>query len=369
MRRALVLALALAVTPAAARATPIAPDAPTGRQVDLLIVVDTAPYSAGLRARFAQALPAFASALTSEVPDLDLHVGVVTSDRADGGALRTASTADCAAAPAGAYVAYAAGGQNYAGALGDAIACLVPPASVTGGVDAQPLAVVETALSGNVTANATFRRPDAALAVLFVAAQDDCSHDGDPIDRFQCALAGWTCTPILDDGTGDRGCSANWGATVLDGLAATEAAFDGLAPYQRFAVGLVGGDPTNVTEVPGPAIAPTCTNGDLVVGPSVRLSGFLQAFLNTWSANACAPIDLAGFADRIAIASEPPVNGDDFYPPDCDGGFHLPSLGDDDSRPGCGCNSDAPAGGTALVFAIAALAWLRRSSPSRRCRG
>jgi hypothetical protein len=366
MRLAVAAALTLATVPAA-HAAPAAPDAPIGREVDLLIVVDTGPGSAGLRARFAQALPGFTTALLADVPDLDLHVGVVTSDRADGGVLRTAQVADCAAAPDRPYVAYVGGVADFHGALEDAIACLVPPATATGGVDAQPIAVATTALGGAVTADAGFRRPDAALAILFVSAQDDCSHDGDPIDRYQCALAGWTCTPILDDGPGDRTCTANYGARILDALDLSQVTIEQLAPYQRLAIGLVAGDPTHVTEVSGPAIAPTCTDGDLVVGPAVRLAGFVQYFFNAWRTSACAPIDLAGFAERIATASEPPVSGDDVHL-DCDGGYGPPSLGNDDSRGCAGCASDAPAGGTALAFAIAALAWFRRTSPSRRCR-
>src|SRR6185437_16477301 len=102
MRAALVLAAVLAAAPAHAQ------DAPTGREIDLLIVVDTGPHSPALRAAFATGLPAFATTLTED-PDVDLHVGVITSDRADGGALRTASALDCAAAPDRPYLAYAGG--------------------------------------------------------------------------------------------------------------------------------------------------------------------------------------------------------------------------------------------------------------------
>ncbi|MCE9579650.1 MAG: hypothetical protein K8W52_41410 [Deltaproteobacteria bacterium] len=363
------------VTGRAAHAESPAP--PPVRAVDLLVVVDSSPGATVDRAALVAGLPAFTAAIGEQFrgdyasPAIDLHVGVITADRADHGALRTASVETCAAAPAGGFVQYQGNqwgqvSQNFTGTLADAIACLVP-SDTTGAAAAEPLAAIRTALDGSVPGNAGFLRADATLAVLVITDQDDCSSTGAPLDTFACAEAAWACTPAIDATRGPRStCTARPVATGLVGIYdAVNFLYSLKVSSSLIAFGVVRGAPTPVSVISGPAIAPSCSNGARTATPGLRLDAIAAEIHNSWTEVACDDAGIDGFVVPIVAATYAPVGGD-YYHGECDGGFYpgddsgVGGHGADHAGIGCGCAAGAPHGGTGVLVALGFAVALRR---------
>jgi hypothetical protein len=371
MRRAVLLLSLLSVARSAAAAPIDASPSVYAPKVDVLIVVDTSAAAAPLRAALPGLVGPFVTSLGLESggdpdhPALDLHIGVISADPADGGVLRPTAT-DCTAASAIRFVAYASDGlgghvvDNFPGTLPDALACLLAPSTVTGADVTQPFATMLTTLGGGVTENVGFRRPGAGLAVLIVTAHDDCSATNAPLDNFACAQAAWSCAPALDATPGPRTCTAvekPVGLLAVDdvGSMLREAAAGG-----SIAIGVLRGEPEPIRVTSGPSIASACVGGTISATPALRIDA-----LAGWGApaviqSACTP-DLSGFAGQIVGTVEPP------HPYDCDGGIGDP-LPDGHVPAGCGCHGSSPSSGGLLLVAISMLGIARRSSPSTRCR-
>ncbi len=380
-RTAIGVAIAALVSVPAAAVAESPPLSPV-RSVDLLIVVDTSPDAAATaeRAAFRAAIPSFVDGLLARFPGdyqtgmLDLQVGVITADPADGGRLRTVSVDACAAAPTGAFAhylgnAYGQVTQNYTGTLADAIRCLVP-SDAQGAAIAQPFATMRSALDGSVPDDAGFLRADAALAVLVVTVQDDCSAIGSPpLTRFACAIDGWSCTSPVNGAPGARdGCVASYAPT---GLVSDDDALNSLRSlkplFQQVAFGALRGPATPVAVVDGSAglsIAPSCAIGTLVATPALRLDALAASVPNTWLGSACDATGLVGFIDPIvAAATAQPFDDHDggYFGDDCDGGLiGEPAGGGGDDTIGCACGAGRPSAGTGACFAIAFVIARRR---------
>ena len=355
MHRILVLGALLA--PAVARAESAAP--PPREAVDLLIVADVE------REVIAPAIPALVDRLLEQFPEweaaLALHVGVIGRDD---GALREVATADCAAAPAGRYVEYEqdawnGDGQNFDGALADAIACLVGGERL-----AQPLAAIRRALDGTVADNDGFRRPGSTLAILIVTDGEDCSTDGAPLDAFACAADAWECTPPIDGTPQAHTCVVDDTPATLDAVAAhVDFAATLTGDAWQVPVGLIRGAREPVAVVEGPAIAPSCA----AATPALRLDAYATSFPHASVGDLCGGIDaddLAAFAAQVRAATFPrPPDGewpprDGGVPPLVDGATD-PSL--DDGPSGCGCAATTPAGAAPIaLFLVLGLALLAR---------
>lgn len=188
-------------------------------KLDLLFMIDDSPSMAEEQANLARNFPRLIEALATLPAGFpDLHLGVVSSDLGTGssnlgGACGT-SVGDrgalqvregCGLDPnAGRYLVSEAGGTitNFTGDIAEVFACLATLGTSGCGFEHQ-LQSVRLALSGFVSENQGFLRPDAHLAVVFITDEDDCSAPADSTmysgfvkdvdSSLRCSLAGHLC--------------------------------------------------------------------------------------------------------------------------------------------------------------------------------
>jgi hypothetical protein len=188
-------------------------------KLDLLFLVDDSPSMAEEQANLARNFPRLIAALT-KMPDgfPDLHLGVVSSDlgagllgsggactqmQGKGGLLQVPDGCGIDASRGRFLFAPAVGSPgNYRGDLADAFACLARLGTTGCGFEHQ-LEAVRLALSGFVSGNQGFLRPDAHLAVVYITDEDDCSapasstmYQAPPAGQdgsLICSLAGHRC--------------------------------------------------------------------------------------------------------------------------------------------------------------------------------
>ncbi len=160
----------------------LGPVAPKQSEVDVLLVVDNSQGMSTAQARLAAGLPAFIAALEQLPGGASLRVGAVTSDlgagpyatgncstTGDQGRLRVPSSCSMIS-PGDSFLEHLGGATNYTGAAGQAAGCLAKQGEQGCGFE-QPLEAMRVALSG---ANG-FLRQGAALAVIILTSEDDCS--------------------------------------------------------------------------------------------------------------------------------------------------------------------------------------------------
>jgi hypothetical protein len=203
-------------------------------KLDLLFMIDNSGSMVEEQANLARNFPHLIDELKNLPKGLpNLHLGVVSSDLGDGGALQIRS--NCGLDPnQGRYLISQSGSNNnFDGDIAAVFACLAQLGTGGSGYEHQ-LASVRMALSGFVPANDGFLRPDAHLAVVYITDEDDGSTVPDddwrlmPVQTFAeemkllltqsisiSAIAGW---PADYDGTTDAmasGCkSANGDAMI-----------------------------------------------------------------------------------------------------------------------------------------------------------
>jgi hypothetical protein len=205
---------------------------PTNREVDVLFMIDNSVDTERAQERLHQATPAFVAALDA-LPDgaPDLHIAVITSDLGasdgsiagcnatggDRGAFRAVPSGTCATSTLdGKFISRpaASSGQppNYSGDLASVLACIVPMGGEGCGYE-RPLASVARALGTDGKPapldNAAFLRPEAALAIILLTVEDDCSATDEgfyttsmgtlastlgPSGNFRCAEFGHLCS-------------------------------------------------------------------------------------------------------------------------------------------------------------------------------
>lgn len=152
-------------------ATYIMPAQPPPK-LDVLFVIDDTTAMASHQAALA-ALPAQLEVfLASETGNLaGYHIGVVTTDAATGGALRTSS------AVTDAFIVhdntFLGAEHNYQGSIADAFASLLPSSAASTATN-QPLEVTKLGLASG--ANPGFVRDDAYLGLVTITATDDASQ-------------------------------------------------------------------------------------------------------------------------------------------------------------------------------------------------
>jgi hypothetical protein len=143
-------------------------------KLDVLFVVDDTTAMASHQAAL-EALPAQVDALlASEAGNLaSYHLGVVTTEAAGGGTLRTST------AVTDAFIVhdntFDTPEHNYQGALADAFASLLPGTAASTASN-QPLETTKLALASG--ANPGFVRDDALLGLVTITASDDASQGG-----------------------------------------------------------------------------------------------------------------------------------------------------------------------------------------------
>ncbi|MBA3459606.1 MAG: VWA domain-containing protein [Deltaproteobacteria bacterium] len=198
------------------------------RNVDILFVIDDSPSMADKQNNLAANFPNFINVLNTIQGGLpDVHIGVVSSD------VGSKATQDAAPAPAigqignggcsgtgksgnlqtsgapvtGTFISDikqtdGSRTKNYTGALDQVFAQMARVGAGGCGFE-QHLEAMKRALNNN-PANAGFLRPDAYLAVIFIADEDDCTMSKGtllapespamgPLQSFRCTRFGVTC--------------------------------------------------------------------------------------------------------------------------------------------------------------------------------
>jgi hypothetical protein len=194
------------------------------KDVDILFVIDSSGSMVAEQQSLQANFPKFMQVLeTLEGGAPNMHIGVVTPDlgqRATDGT-GTIAIGGCTGAGDDGALTSATGisgrfiideltssgtrNRNYSGTLGDAFASIAAVGTDGCGIE-QHLGAAERALQ-NTAANAGFLRPEAKLAIIVIADEDDCSlaHknlfeggiDGAVIN-FRCTQSGITCTDTPD---------------------------------------------------------------------------------------------------------------------------------------------------------------------------
>jgi hypothetical protein len=310
------------------------------RDIDILFVVDSSRSMAEEQASLKANFPRFVSVLESIEGGLpNVHLGVITPDlgtRAlDGNASPlTNCTAtggrkgDLHGIPGGPLflrdIDDGAGGRtrNYTGTLAERFAELAEVGIDGCGIE-QHLESVKMALENN-PANAGFLRPDALLAVVIIADEDDCSlaqkalFDGNSGDssygervNFRCTREGVVCerpSGSLDVLGPREGCRPNEASTMLTPISRYADFLKSLKTDARDVIvaGIVG-DPEPFEIKTGmygtPVVRESCTyngaTGPQFAYPAVRMSSFLQQFANNTRTTICDS-DLSDGITQIA---------------------------------------------------------------------
>jgi hypothetical protein len=175
-------------------------DAAAPGALDLLFVIDSSSGMAPMQAKLAQQMPLFMHTIEGLWPaSPDLHVAVISSDLGapgdstaalgcttlgDQGQFQVGARGACAdstLAPGAGFVSNVGGVANYATAdIATVVQCILPLGD-GGCLFESPLAAVARALGADgappPSQNAGFLRPDAALAIIVLGDEDDCSED------------------------------------------------------------------------------------------------------------------------------------------------------------------------------------------------
>jgi len=328
------------------------------RNIDLLFLIDDSPSMADKQANLAANFPKLLGVLDTIQGGLpNVHIGVATSDLGTKGAddpqpgpsIGTPGNGGCiglgkngalqlsgAAVAAGTYLsdiqqADGARIKNYTGNLSDVFARMAKVGAGGCGFE-QHLEAVRLALDPANPANTGFVRPDALLAIVIIADEDDCSvtHSslfaaGDtgpfgPQQSFRCTRFGVVCdqngaTPDAMNAVGPKSqCHPDTDATYLTSVSTTAAFVKGLKsdPRNVIVAALAGTtEPFAVelrapsgTAAPIPALAHSCVyvDGDgkpELADPAIRIKSFLDQFPDR---SAFAPIcqqDLSGSLQQI----------------------------------------------------------------------
>jgi hypothetical protein len=279
--------------------------------VDVLFVIDNSGSMLEEQAALTAAFDGFVAALEAAHGGRpDLHIGVISSDlgaggeringclEPDHGVLQHAPRVAGCTPPTDRYLVDAddgAGGRtaNYEGSLGEAFRCIAELGTRGCGFE-QHLEALRTALDPGTTANAGFLRDDAALAIVIVADEDDCSASNralydpnaplGPLASFRCFEHGVVCTPDEPRTEGEKtGCEPRTDSPYLVDVAAIADEVRAVKPAGWVAVAAIVGAPAPVAVAPDPMtgyleLVPSCTGAAGTAVPALRLDAFARRF-------------------------------------------------------------------------------------------
>ena len=320
------------------------------RDLDVLFVVDNSPsmaeQQASLAANFTRMIDVLEQ-LDGGIPNL--HIGVVTSDMGTsstqgppGPAIGTIGQGGCAnagndgglqhrsTALTGNYildVALPDGSRqrNYTGALRDVFGDIALVGAGGCGFE-QHLASMRRALV-NPT-NAGFLRPNANLAVVIIADEDDCSAfapglfstdtaNFGPLASFRCSRFGLRCDPDDMNTPGPKhDCVPRVASPLVEEVQPFVDALLAAKPDPRYVmVSAIIGDPTpvdfeiqNLNGMNELALAASCTfngpTGPETAAPGVRLAAFLDAFPGRSQLTSICNADLSGALSQIGTSAK-----------------------------------------------------------------
>ena len=334
------------------------------RNIDILFVIDDSGSMADKQANLASNFPKFIDVLNTIQGGLpDVHIGVVSSDMGvkptQGnpapnipGCMQSGKNGVLQLGQAGGMIMNGdlfisdiklpdmSRQTNYTGQLNDVFGAMAKLGKDGCGFE-QHLHAMRRALEP--PANPGFVRPDAFLAVIFIADEDDCSagsgslfmNDGGPLgplQSFRCTRYGVTCTTGgADDAAMNNvgvkdGCSPNESS---EQLASVSAFVDFLKaqkpdPNQVIVAGIIGTTSPFAVEdrvISGNnqrALAHSCTyNGGgttQVADPPTRIQFFLDQFPNRSTSTTICQQDLSGGLELIAqllktVIGDPCIEG------------------------------------------------------------
>ena len=347
------------------------------RNIDILFVIDDSGSMADKQMNLATNFPNFISVLNTIEGGLpDVHIGVVSSDMgtkgldgAPGPGVGTVGQGGCAntgddgklqtsGAPLSAGSTFISDikdtmGQrikNYTGTL-EATFSQMARLGATGCGFEQHLHSMQRSLQ-NTQANPGFLRPDAFLAVIFIADEDDCSMQsasllaaGDtgplgPLTSFRCTRFGVTCavggaTEGQMNATGVKDqCAPNDTSTYLAKVSGFVTTMKALKtdPSKVIVAGIMGTiEPFAIEQrqINGQnqiALAHSCTyqspTGAQVADPPIRIKFFLDQFPNRSTFTTICQPDLSQGLQQIAqllktALGNPCIEGKLAEPIDC----------------------------------------------------
>lgn len=294
---------------------------PNSPDLDVLFMIDDSTSTLGKQALFAASVQSLTNAF-DQFPGgrPNLHIGVISStvdigvqgvgcasplSTEDGRLLHSATVNGCSP-PSDSYIVDVAQPDgtrltNYAGNLSDAVACISQLGDAGCGFEA-PLEAIKRALDGRYSDNTGFVRPGAALAVVILTDEDDCSVSDSAIFRLSEADVGagdYRCQPLYAYNC-DQAISATNPGNYTNCSTRTGSYLSDPQSYVQFLkslkgelpiyVGLIAGDPTKnigtgAITVPFSqrlSLLPSCSgtlNGQFAIGrPAIRLNDFLASF-------------------------------------------------------------------------------------------
>jgi hypothetical protein len=332
---------------AASRVTISMPLVTTG--VDILFVIDNSGSMSEEQEQLARTFSGFVSALEQLESGLpNLHIGVVSSDMGslgvptgdpacsdpDRGLLLKGDPdlgAQCLQVQ-GRYVADVNNGDgtravNYTGTLSDALSCIAWIGRGGCGFE-QHLESMRAALS--TPDNGDFYRPDAALAIIVIADEDDCSatdvrffapedEELGPLDSFRCFEKAVTCAEGFGEALRVPGvktdCRVDDSQDLLHDVGEYVAFLNDLKPDPNdILVATLVGDrepvevtlrtPTGSTESRAD-LAPSCMHTDPAgntntADPAIRLDTLVQRFAGRTRGDRICQDDYAATMEAIA---------------------------------------------------------------------
>jgi len=292
------------------------------RDLDILFVIDDSASMADEQAALAAAFPQMIDVLGQVDGGLpNLHIGVITSDM---GTSTTAGTIGPSVGSAGSGGCSGTGDggvlqtvsamtdrflsdvddqgtrvRNFTGELRDVFGELAQVGAQGCGFE-QHLSAMQRSFEH--PQNAGFVRPDANLAIVILADEDDCSASSatlfaeDPalgrLSSFRCFEHGVTCDPDTTSAGDKTSCAPREDSPYVEGVEPFVQALLATKPDPRMVmVAAIVGDPdaVSVQHLPPPgggAVVPTLAascvyndpNARSEAFPAVRLAGFLDAF-------------------------------------------------------------------------------------------
>lgn len=310
------------------------------RDLDILFVIDNSGSMEAEQTSLATNFVRISNALEALEDGLpNIHIGVVSTDvgagnqcgsdpDGDDGTLQNAARELGCSPPRGRYIENIEGVPNYDGSLAETFSCIARLGKSGCGFE-QPLEAMRRALDGSNPANQGFLRPNALLAVIFIADEDDCSAfdpamfartpepgqpDLGPQTSFRCFRYGVEC----DDGAdptvfGPRqSCTPRTDSPYMVDVQEYVTFLKGLKPFesQILVAGIVG-ERTPVTVAPdrnqNPCLMYSCGGSDVCEGavdlpgavPPIRLGTFLDAFQLNHTTTICDE-DLSDAVQQIA---------------------------------------------------------------------
>jgi hypothetical protein len=338
------------VAPVDSQSDAAAPDLPgppqaAAAKLDLLFLIDNTATNLEEQQALAASMPAFFRELQSRTGSpLDLQVAFVTSNMGAGnfafntcpplgdrGRFQVRAGCGLDAQRARHLAVDDRGNRNFDGELAKVASCLVQ-VGIQGCTYGHSLQAMRFALSGNLNPeNRSFLRPDAVLAIVLIADEDDCSADPEATifqgvpHNFICALRGHACNgapvpeglfnaPLTACEPFRRQDDANGKANRLINVADFTSFIETLKPdhpERVLVAALIGWDdrpqaeyriarmmnPANTTSL---ELAPVCLTGQRPPKPALRLKAFVDSLAARGSWHSVCPGDLAPTMEGIA---------------------------------------------------------------------